>query len=174
MIMNQLLVIGKISSAHGIKGEVKVIPLLDDIEQFLSFKSVYVKKSRDSIIKLKVQHVRIHKKSVLMMLQGILNRNDAEALINAEILIDREQDQLADNEFYIADIIGLQIVDKLGQDVGIIKNVLTTTGSVDTLEIQVAGNAKLIYVPFRKCYFKDIDLEKGTLIGDIPNDFFEL
>jgi 16S rRNA processing protein RimM len=172
--MDQLLVVGKISNAHGIKGEVKVIPFLDEIGQFLSFKSVYIKQNKDSLKKLKVQHVRIHKKSVLLMLQDISTRNDAEALINAEILIDREQDRLAEDEFYIADIIGMRVLDASGQYIGVIKDVLTTTGSVDTLEIQTAENSKLIYVPFRKCYFNNINPEKGTLMGNIPTDFFEL
>ncbi|WP_205960808.1 ribosome maturation factor RimM [Pseudoramibacter porci] len=171
--MERLLTVGKITRAHGICGEMRVMPMVDDAEQFFSFKTVYIQDKDKKLHKKNVQNVRLHKKMVLLILEGIKSRNDAEALINSEILIDRSQDQLEHDEVYIADLIGIQVFDKNNNKIGKIADVLTNTGAIDTLEIQLE-NGKNIYVPFRKCYFYQWDLDQGTMAADIPEDFFDL
>jgi 16S rRNA processing protein RimM len=172
--MKQLLTIGKITGAHGIRGEMRVMPMLDVIEQFFSFKTVYIQKKGNKPQKMNVQNVRLHKNMVLLTLEGIKSRNDAEALINTTVCIDRSQDQLEEDEVYIADLIGIRVFDKKNSEIGKITDVLTNTGSVDTLEIQLRNKAKKIYVPFRKCYFYQWDLNQGTMLADIPEEFFDL
>lgn len=98
--MKQLLTIGKITGAHGIRGEMRVMPMLDVIEQFFSFKTVYIQKKGNKPQKMNVQNVRLHKNMVLLTLEGIKSRNDAETLINTTVCIDRSQDQLEEDEAY--------------------------------------------------------------------------
>ena len=68
----------------------------------------------------------------------------------------------------------MRVIDAEKGDIGEIKDVLTGTGSVDTIEIKLKDTGKMLYVPFRNVFFKDWDLEAMTVSAKIPEDYFLL
>lgn len=172
--MKKWLTIGRVTGSHGVRGELKVTPMTDDVERFYDLDSVTVKQKNKSRT-YDVEGVRFHKGQVLLTLSGIDDRNASDALKNAQIEVPREDAvPLADDEIFIVDLIGLKVIDKAAKAIGEIKDVLTTTGTVNTLDIKLDGQKKHIYVPFRRVFFNSWDLDAGTITADIPQDYFEL
>ena len=80
MAVNQFIVIGKITSAHGIRGEVKVYPLTDDPKRFLSMKDCHISgEDGVPVSDSSVENARIDKTMVIVKLEGVNDRNAAEA-----------------------------------------------------------------------------------------------
>ena len=170
--MEKHMVIGSVMGSHGIKGELKIKPLTDDLERFYDLSYVLVCQQK-KITEYTINHVRIHKNIILLTLEGINDRNTSDLLRGASIEIRRKDAvNLEVDEFFITDLIGLQIVSETGDIIGTVNDVLQTTGSVDTLEIQMPN--KKIYVPFRGIYFPDVDILEGKIIANIPEDLMNL
>jgi len=166
------ITIGKINSVHGLKGELKVTPLTSDIDRFYDLEHIFL--ARDGqYTAYDVEHVRLHKKNILMVLAGIEDRTQAEACIGNLLAINREEAvELKEDEYFIADLIGMQVVTSDQQMIGKVTNILQNSGSIDNIEIETSD--KKIYVPLRKVYFKNVDLATKTILADIPQAFFEL
>lgn len=170
--MTKDMLIGEVIGIHGIRGELKVKPLTDDPMRFYDLKGIFLN-SKGRSEYFEIDAVRLHKEAVLLQLREVKDRNTAEKYRGAEVRIERENAvDLVEDEYFISDLIGLQVTDGQKGDIGKISDILTTTGSVDTVEIQNSG--KRIYVPFRKVYFHGVDLKAGTVTADIPEDFFSL
>ncbi|WP_455129441.1 ribosome maturation factor RimM [Pseudoramibacter alactolyticus] len=174
--MKDWLTIGQVVNVHGIRGEIKVAPMTDDVQRFDALDQVWLMHPRKEEKKAyAIESVRVHKGNVLIKLAGVDDRNASEALKQFHVMIPREQGEpLGDHEIYIADLIGMNVVDCARGEIGVVADVLTTTGTVDTLDIRLAGGRKHLYVPFRRIFFPDWDLAAGVLSADIPQDYFEL
>ena len=162
--MEKHMVIGSVMGSHGIKGELKIKPLTDDLERFYDLSYVLVCQQKK---------ITEYKNIILLTLEGNNDRNTSDLLRGASIEIRRKDAvNLEVDEFFITDLIGLQIVSETGDIIGTVNDVLQTTGSVDTLEIQMPN--KKIYVPFRGIYFPDVDILEGKIIANIPEDLMNL
>ena len=98
------ILIGKIVNVHGIKGEVKVYPYTDDMENLTNLKSIYFDKEMTK--KNKVKLCRIQKKMLIVKLEGINSVEQAENLRDTDIYIPKLEIQEEDT-FYIEDLIGM-------------------------------------------------------------------
>ncbi|WP_329886493.1 ribosome maturation factor RimM [Pseudoramibacter faecis] len=174
--MKDWLIIGRVVKVHGIRGEIKVAPITDDVKRFDALDQVWLMHPcNEEKTAYVVESVRVHKGNVLIKLAGVDDRNASETLKQFRVMIPREQGEpLGDHEIYIADLIGMNVVDCARGEIGVVADVLTTTGTVDTLDIRLAGSCKHLYVPFRRIFFPDWDLTAGVLSADIPQDYFEL
>ena len=117
-IKAELRIIGKIVSAHGIKGELRVYPLIDSVSEFETFKSVYINEAE-----FKVQGFRSAKQFVILKLKGLNDRNTAETLsgyIYAEV-----NEELNENEFFISDLHSLKVIDENNLELGIVVRIVT-------------------------------------------------
>ena len=102
--MQSKLEIGQIVNTFGIKGEIKVSPLTDDIKRFDYLEEVYVKTKKETKI-YKVENVRYHKNMVLLKLENINTPEQAELLKNAFLEVDREHAvPLEEGTYFIADL----------------------------------------------------------------------
>jgi len=130
------IVIGEILKPQGIRGELKVLPITEDIARFDDLNEVYVGgESR----KRKVRGCRILRGFVYLFIDGILTRDDAEKIRGQLLSVDREDAiPLKENEFFIADIIGCGIFDEEGTYLGKVKNVLKS-GAADVFEAELEG-----------------------------------
>ena len=170
--MNKTMMIGEVTGVHGIRGELKIRPITDDPGRFYELDEIILTKGNQSKSH-PIEMVRLHKGFVLCALEDIKDRNLAETFKNYEVRIPREEAvDLDEDEFFISDLIGLAVADPAGRPIGKVKDVLTTTGSVDTIEIKT--DSKTIYVPFRKEFFAEINFENNLITADIPDDYFEL
>lgn len=159
--MEDLLQVGVITSTHGIRGEVKVFPTTDDVSRFKKLKNVILdngKEHRD----LEIESVKFFKNMVILKFKGIDNINDIEKYKKAPLFVTRENAvPLEEDEYFIADLIGLKVVSDEGEDLGIIADVLQT-GANDVYIIK-KDNAEDLLVPAIHECIKNVDIEGGTM-----------
>ncbi len=156
------IVIGQIAKPQGIKGEIKITPLTEDISRFTSLKEVYLgTETRQRT----VSGCRIANNSVLMYIDGILTRNDAEAARGQFISIDKENAlPLSKGEYFISDIIGCKIYDQGGAYLGIVKNIIKN-GAADVYEAEKDGKTFMFPYIERLQAAVDIQGKKITVNG---------
>lgn len=168
--MIEYLEIGKIINTHGVKGEVKVLPLTDDARRYDKLKSVLIEEKGLSI-KYDIEQVRYNKGFILLKLVGVENMEQAEQLRNHVLKVHRKDAvKLPEGSYFICDIIGLQVIDIEGKEIGEIADVLKT-GSNDVYVIK--KEEKEILVPALKTVVKEIDLDAGRMIVDLPEGILE-
>ncbi|MDD3306699.1 MAG: ribosome maturation factor RimM [Acetobacterium sp.] len=167
---NRLIIIGRILGVHGIKGEIKVLPLTDDPGRFYDLDSITLIHDKTEI-DYRITNCRLHKNNVLLFLEGIANRNDAEALTGRDVGIPKELAvSLAEDEFFIEDLLGLPVYND-GQLLGKITDVMQA-GGVDVYTI--AEGKKVYCVPARKLYFTEINVKAGRIDASIPQEILDL
>ena len=123
--MEDLLKVGVITTTHGIRGEVKVYPTTD-ADRFLDLEYVLLDTGREKR-KLEIENVKYFKNLVILKFRGIDNINDIEMYKKRELWIPREEAQeLEEDEYYIADLIGMDVVLEDGSKFGTLKDVMET------------------------------------------------
>ncbi len=168
---NDFLRVGKILNVHGVKGEVKVFPLTDNIERFYSLKKVFIQENH-SIIPLNISNIRIHKNLVLLTFNEIKDRNQAEKYKGLYIDIQRKDAvKLSKDQYFIGDLIGISVFSPEEELIGTIKEVLQI-GPTDIYVIET--DEKEILVPALKDIFKKIDIANKTALALIPKDLMDL
>ena len=159
------IVIGKLGAPHGIRGELRVIPLTDFPERFENLKQVYVE---DAL--LDIESVKYHKQFVIIKFKQCPVREEAARLTGRLIYIDKKDAvPLEEGEYYTFDIIGLEVFDVDGNTLGNVTEVLKT-GSNDVYVVSQKGQAKQLLVPALKAVVKEIDIEKGRMVVDMPEE----
>lgn len=153
-----LIEIGKIVNTHGIKGEIKVMPLCDDISMLLDFKEMYLDNK-----KIAVKSARIHKNTALLFLENFNNINDSERLKNKFLYVDKTLIKLDENSNFIVDIIGCSVFDETTNRVlGVIIDILTPP-SHDIYVIETS-QLKQILIPVVPQFVINVDTETKKVI----------
>lgn len=155
--------VGKIVSAFGIRGEVKVYPYTDVPDRFEQLDSVMAETEE-----LEIRSVRYQKNLVLLKFKGVDDRNAAEALRGRFLTIDRDHlRETEEDEYFIFDLIGLEAVDQDGKHIGKVTDVIQNTAQ-DLYEIEVeSGNRYLVPAVYE--FVTDIDINSGIMkIRPIP------
>ena len=159
--MEDFLKVGVITTTHGVRGEVKVYPTTDEPERFLELDHVLLdtgKEFRD----LEIKNVRFFKNLVILKFKGIDNINDIEKYKGHDLWIPREEGQeLDEDEYYIADLLGLHVILDDGTEFGTLKNVMET-GANDVYIIDTNAHGEVLVPAIREC-IQDIDLEINTM-----------
>ena len=151
----QLFKVGQIVNTHGIKGEVKIIPLTSDIKRFDYLDKVILEDKE-----LNIEGVKYQKDRVTLKLEGIDSIEQAEKLKNKYLLIEREEAiELPEDTYFIADLIGCKVLDTTGFEYGNITEVIQT-GSNDVYWVK--GN-KEVLVPVLKDIVLDINIDEETI-----------
>ena len=155
--MEQLLQVGVISSTHGIRGEVKVFPTTDDVKRFKKLKKVILDTGREHL-PLEVESVKFFKQFAIVKFKGIDNINDIEKYKGKSLLVDRENAViLRKDEYFIADMIGLQVYTEDGEAFGVLKDVLET-GANDVYIIDSSKHGEVLVPAIKQCIL-DVDIE---------------
>jgi len=173
------LQIGKIVNTHGVRGEIKVIPLTDNPDRYNGMKKVYVEKN-GSLELFDIESVKFSRGFVILKLKGIGNMDAAESLVDAFLVVDRKDAvKLPKDSYFICDIIGLDVYDENDAFLGKVAEVLST-GSND---VYVVRNEKTgdphgkkrkdILIPALKSVVVDISIEKGTMKVVIPEGLID-
>ena len=152
---------GKITSTHGIRGEVKIYPYTDDVDNILSLKKIYIEEKG-----YKVSSIRFHKNMFIAKLVGINTVEDAEAFRNK--LVQREIDkneELEEDTYYIKELIGLDVYLENGELFGKIKDVFQT-GANDVYVIETMDQ-KEVLIPAIKSVVKDVDISGNKMIIEL-------
>jgi len=166
---NDYLIVGKIFSAHGINGYVKIFPLTDDIERFYDLKNVYTEELNKAAV-LTVDDILIKDKVVLVKFKQIKNRTDAEKLKGTFIYVHRrEAVKLEDDEYFIQDLIGLECYDMNNRNIGRVEEIIQT-GSVDVFVIK--GQSQFLIPALKKNVWPMLDkcMIKVDTSGGVESD----
>ena len=155
-----LLEVGKIVNTHGLRGEVKVVPWTDCPEVFADI-DVYVKK-KSEYERLDVKGIKYQKNNLIVRFSQITDINMAEKYKNQVIYAEREiLGELPEGVYYIADLIGLDIVTEDGEKIGTVSDVFNT-GSNDIYEVKREGKKNLL-LPVIDDVVLNIDVDGGKI-----------
>lgn len=159
--MEKLLQVGVITSTHGIRGEVKVFPTTDDPKRFKKLKQVILdtgKEKRD----LEVESVKFFKQFVILKFKGIDNINEVERYKRCPLLVTRDHAvPLQEDEYFIADMIGMQVVTEDGVVFGTLKDVIET-GANDVYIIESSEHGEVLVPAIKECIL-DINIEEQKM-----------
>jgi len=156
-----LVLVGVIVAAHGIRGEVKLRSFTADPSALASYSPLETAKGA----KIEIQRMRPQKDGFIAILKGVTDRNAAEALKGTELFVPRERlPEPDEDEVYVHDLIGLAVETAAGAAVGTVKAVLDF-GAGDVLEIAPPQGDTLL-VPFTKAAVPVVDLPGGRLVID--------
>ena len=159
------ILVGKISNPHGIKGWVKVISFTDPIENILSYKKWTISDNETEKTYC-LEDSRIQGNKIVIKLEGVNNRDDADLLKNLQIEINRSDlPELEENSYYWEDLVDFNVIDIKGMHVGKVDS-LFRTGSNDVLVIINETKQRLL-VPFiMEKVIKYVDLDKELISID--------
>ena len=159
--MEELLIVGTITSTHGVKGEVKVYPRTDDVRRFKKLKEVYLDTGKEKIL-LHPESVKFFKQFVILKFKEFNSMNEVEGLRNKDLLVDRKNAVKCEkDEYFIADLIGLTVYRDTGEVLGELVDVLQT-GANDVYEVK-KSDGKTVLLPAIKECIKEVDIENGTM-----------
>ena len=159
--MEDLLKVGVITTTHGVRGEVKVYPTTDEPERFLELDYVLLDTGRE-LRKLEIKNVKFFKNLVILKFKGVDNINDIEKYKGRDLWIPRkERQELEEDEYYIADLLGMSVVLEDGQEFGTLKDVMET-GANDVYIIDSAEHGEVLLPAIKECIL-DVDLEKNVM-----------
>ncbi len=149
-----------ITAPHGIRGHVKVKCFLEDPRQFKAYSPYSNEQGQEAYT---VTKVLTQDKDVLVVsLEGLTDRNDAERLKGSPLMLSREVlPELEEDTFYHADLKGLEVLSSRDEPCGKV-HALYNFGAGEILEIEPA-QGKLVMLPFTHAMVPDIEVKKGFL-----------
>ena len=129
---------GKIVNTHGIRGEVKIVPWADSPEFLCGLPALYIDGKA-----MALRSARVHKGNVIALLEGVEDVNAAMLLNNKVVFLSRADVELPDGAFFLADLIGLRVVDENGAELGVLEDIL----SPSVQRIYVVRGQREILIP---------------------------
>ncbi|MGI6752267.1 MAG: ribosome maturation factor RimM [Anaerovoracaceae bacterium] len=152
------LKLGKITGAVGLKGEIKVYPYTDYKEKFEELPYILC-----DDVKYPITRVRYIKNMVVLKLEGIDDRNEAEASAGKYLYIYKmDAPPLQDGAYYIHELVGLTVEEEGGGVLGHLSDVIQNAAQ-DIYEVET-HEGKTILIPAVEEFVKDIDLENSRMM----------
>ena len=172
--MEDLIIIGKITGAHGVRGELKVYPLTDDPRRFLKLKECFTcGQNFEKPEAVLCASARLDRGNVLLKFEGVPDRDKAELLRGRFIAVTRDNAvKLKKDNYFITDLKGLKVIDDLRGEVGTVIDCFET-GPQFTLEIR-RDKKKNLMIPFVKAYCYEVSIENGYIKCKMPDGLYEL
>jgi 16S rRNA processing protein rimM len=154
-------VIGDLVNTQGIKGEMRVVPCVDDPTRFELLDKVYIDK-KGVITEYEVENIRYHKQFVLVKLKGINDMTAAEKLKGSLVKITEDMAlPCEENEYYVRDLYDMTVVTDEGENLGIITDILFT-GANDVYVI-TPEKGKDILIPAIEQVVLNVDVENKKM-----------
>lgn len=155
--MDKFILLGHIVSAHGINGAVKIRSYTENIESIFSYNLFFENKS-----KIVLKHLFTKHPNLICTINNINNVSEVEKLIGLKIFTNREElPKTSDDEFYITDLINLDVLDKNNNLVGKI-NTISNYGAGDLIEVKFI-DGKSEFLQFTKKNFPNISKDYVVL-----------
>ena len=155
--------IGQIVSTQGLKGEVRVYTYTDEIDRFDDLETFYLGKDLET--KWEVEKIRYKGNMVIMKIKGIDIVEDAEKLKNKFMYVSREESRdLEEGEFFISDMIGIDVYTIDGEHIGVLDEVLQYAAN-DVYVIKGAEDKEYL-IPAIMKFVPTIDMKERKMIID--------
>ncbi len=169
--MLEYIRIGQIVNLHGLKGDVKIYSLTDNLNRFKKLEAVLLEK-KDGYEKLKITSVKFLAEMVILHFEGIDTPEMAQKIRNQYICVDRENTvKLPKDTFLICDLIGLTVKTMDGETLGILTEVLQP-GSNDVYIVKPLEGEDIL-VPALKSVVKKIDFETREAFVELPEGLLD-
>ncbi|CUI00361.1 ribosome maturation factor RimM [Leisingera aquaemixtae] len=163
--MSELICVGAVAGAFGVRGEVRLksfCAIPEEIEDYSPLSNEDGSQSYSLMI------TRPIKNGFAARISGVETKEDADAIKGLRLFARRDQlPQLPDDEFYHADLIGLEVYDTGGTLLGTVKSV-QNHGASDLLEIHGPGLKATVLLPFTLEAVPTVDLNQGRIVADPP------
>lgn len=156
-----LLQVGAITSTHGVRGEVKVFPTTDNVKRFSKLKEVELE-TNEGTVTLHIQGVKYFKQFAILKFEEYQSLNEVEAIKGRRLFVTRENAvKLQKNEYFIADLIGMKVIDTDLNLEGTLMDVMQT-GANDVYEIKLSDGRNFLLPAIKDC-IKKVDMESGVM-----------
>ena len=165
MADDKRILAAEITTAHGIKGFVKVRCYAEDAK-LIERGPLFDEAGKQISLKLK----NGIKGDWIAEVKGVDDRNAAELLRGTKLYIDRAVlPETGEGEYYVEDLKGMKVEDESGKDIGTILTIVNY-GAGDLVDIKPASGGQSFYLPFNQTTLIDVDLEKRTVIMNVPEE----
>jgi 16S rRNA processing protein RimM len=165
--MTARVCIAQIGAAHGVRGEVRLKAFTEEPLNVARYGAL---ESEDGKRSFEIEAVRPAKEVLVARLKGVTDRSAAEALKNLRLYVARNKlPKPQDDEFYVADLVGLAAETAVGEAFGTVKAV-HNFGAGDLLEIEPANGGATIMLPFNEIAVPRIDIAAGKVVVEPPVD----
>jgi 16S rRNA processing protein RimM len=153
--------VGQIGAPHGVRGEVRLRSFTAEPEAIAAYGPLEAENGRV----LEIESLRPAKDHFVAALSGIGDRDAAERLANLKLYVPRERlpELVETDEFYHADLIGLAVVNKAGEQLGTVL-AIHNFGAGDLIEVKLAGSGKTELVPFNELSVPAVDIAAGRIV----------
>jgi len=174
VIPDDLVLVGYVTGAYGIKGWVRVQPYSTEADALLHAKTWWLDKP--DFHDVEVMQVKKHGDDVVALLIGMAGRDAAEALKGATVQVRRSHfPSLSDNEFYWVDLIGLVVENLQGEPIGVVSD-LMDNGAHPILRVAPAVSSeqpgqKEMLIPFVDQFVKTVDQQAKRITVDWQSDY---
>ena len=163
-----MVLVGAITGAHGIRGEVKLKSFTAEPAAIASYSPLETATGQ----KLEIARLRAQKDGFIAILKGVTDRNAAEALKGAELFVARDRlPEPEDDEVYVHDLIGLPVRLADGTLLGEIVDV-ADYGAGDLIDVKVMNRKDTVLIPFASNYVLEADGEK--VVVDLPEGYLDV
>ena len=166
-VTRDLVLVGAITGAHGIRGEVKLRSFTADPKDIAAYSPLETAAGQ----KLVVAKIRPQKDGFIAILKGVSDRNAAEALRGTELFVPRERlPPPGEDEVYVHDLIGLAVHLADGRQLGVVVDV-ADYGAGDLIDVKVEGRKDTVLIPFAGQYV--LAAEQDRIVVDLPEGFLD-
>lgn len=153
--------VGVITSTHGVRGEVKVFPTTDDSKRFKRLKEVILDTGKEEKV-LEIEGVKFFKNMVILKFKGYDNINDIEKYRQCSLYVTRANAvRLRRNEYFVADLIGMDVFLEDGSHFGTLKDVMET-GANDVYVMETLTGKEVLVPAIKDCILK-VEPEEGRM-----------
>jgi 16S rRNA processing protein RimM len=162
----EMLCFGRITGAHGLKGDVRVTSYTAAPEDIAAYGPLRDETGRRSFVFTSLRVVKGH--NLIARIEGVTDRAAAESLRGVRLYVERERlPEPEEDEWYYSDLIGLKVLDPEGERLGDVLSV-QNFGAGDLLEIRLADTQKTVFIPFTAACVPRIDVKLGSLSINPP------
>ena len=168
---DDLVLVGRVTRPHAVRGEIRVLPYSGDPEQMLEYSRILLAADQGATpVLYKVERARMQKNSVVLQLEGCSSRDGAEQLVRSSVYVYPEDlPEPAENEFYLREFEGKILRTAEGHMVGKIIGFLAD--SPQTV-LQVQGERQEYLVPLAPAFLRAIDQKEVTVA--LPSGLLEI
>lgn len=159
--MEDLLQVGAITQTHGVRGEMKVFPLTDDVKRFKKGISLLLDTGKGTI-NVEIEGVKFFKQFVILKFEGYDSINEVEKFVKKYLYVSREHAvQCKKDEYFVADLIGIEVFAEDGEKIGSISDVMQT-GANDVYVVKKADGGEILLPAIKECILQ-VDIEQKTM-----------
>lgn len=154
---------GIVLKPKGLKGEVKVMPVTDYPERFLSRKAYYVGKTDSDAVFRSVVRASLGRGFAWLFFEGIGSREEAEAICGMNLYIgEKELQKMPEGRAYLHELTGLKVIDGSGAEAGVVADVLSMPAH-EVYEVAMS-DGRIVLIPAIEEFIEEIDTERRLMV----------